>query len=298
MELTLTTSTITALQKIITGDPVGNDQALAPYMTWNDLSNFFGAFPGLDTSEATRDSRWKYVEAVLRQVNGTESVRRIIEAAVSPGRFLNSEVEVEDAVEYLNDYLVYEGLRLVRHGLRFRLVEADDVGNTQVAQVLEHLDPLAYETIEAHHKKALQRIEAQDFDGAITLARTMLESVLIELDHRLPGGTIDYKGKLSRLFKSVQTKLRLDPSNQDVQSLQEILQGLASIANGLGNLRNNMGDAHPTKYRPHRHHAVLALNAAMTLVMFLFETEQYQAAMQSSLEANESSTPGGLSQQN
>lgn len=277
----ISTSTITAVQKIITGDPIGNSPALAPYRTQHDIGTFFATVPGLDTEGVPGGSRWRFVEAVLRHVNGTDWVSTIIEMAVSPGHFLHTEFDVEDAVAYLNDFLVYDGVRLVAQGRRYLLVAADEVGQSQVVQAAQQLDSLAYNSIDAHVSKALGRIESQDFEGAITIARTMLESVLLELDQRLPGDVTDYRGELLRLYGGVRRKLRLDPNEQDVQSLQEILRGLTSIVSGLGTLRNRMGDAHPSNYRPHRHHAVLSLNAALTAILFLFETEQYQAALHS-----------------
>jgi hypothetical protein len=36
-------------------------------------------------------------------------------------------------------------------------------------------------------------------------------------------------------------------------------------------MRNKMSDAHPAQHRPQRHHAVLAVNAAMTLSGFVLE---------------------------
>ena len=59
----------------------------------------------------------------------------------------------------------------------------------------------------------------------------------------------------------------------------QLLPGLGSIVNGLSALRNNMSDAHAASYRPARHHAKLAFNAAKTLADFLFETKKsYQPA--------------------
>lgn len=276
----VSTSTITALQKVITGDSLQDGRGLAPYKTWSELVAFFATIHGLDTEGVPQESRWKYVEAVLRRVNGTEHVKSILETAVDPARFLHTDFDVGEAVEYLNDYLVYEGARLVKQGLRFRIVDAADTATAQVVSSAEQVDSLAYASIQEHVSKALGRLVSQDFDGAITTARTLLETVLVELDHRLPGDASDHKGELLRLYRSVQRKLRLDPNDQDVASLQEILRGLTSIASGLGSLRNKMGDAHAPSFRPHRHHAVLAVNAALTVVHFLYETEQYQAALQ------------------
>jgi hypothetical protein len=41
-------------------------------------------------------------------------------------------------------------------------------------------------------------------------------------------------------------------------------------------MRNRMSDSHAANYKPGRHHAKLAVNAAKTLADFLFETMAYQ----------------------
>jgi hypothetical protein len=45
--------------------------------------------------------------------------------------------------------------------------------------------------------------------------------------------------------------------------------GLVSIMGGIAPLRNKMGDAHVRKYKPARHHAKLAVNAAKTFLDFV-----------------------------
>ena len=54
--------------------------------------------------------------------------------------------------------------------------------------------------------------------------------------------------------------------------LGQILTGLTSVVAGLAATRNRMSDAHARTYRPDRHHARLAVNAANTLVDFLLES--------------------------
>jgi len=58
--------------------------------------------------------------------------------------------------------------------------------------------------------------------------------------------------------------------------LKQILTGLTSIISGLAGLRNKMSDAHVASYKPSKHHAKLAVNAAKTIVEFLLESKQYQ----------------------
>ena len=260
---------------------IHEDRAIAPYLTGQAIVGFFGSMPRLDVSGQTLGTRWRYVEHVLRSVNDSEDMQRVVEAAVQPVRFLHTPFSAEDAVEYLNDYLTHDGYRLRRAGKTYRVVLAEDESLVPVAVPAGEHDALSHKAIVEQIEKAEDRIERQDFDGAITLARSLLETVLRQLDERLPGDAIDAKGDLLKLFKAVQKKLNLDPKDHDLESLQKILRGLTSVIDGLAGIRNRMGDAHARTFKAHRHHAVLAVNAARTVTMFLFATQGYQSALKS-----------------
>lgn len=275
-KIRLSPNSISAVQKVITGDPLQHQEhAIAPYLTGESIIRFFEALPGVDLRDHTLGTRWRYVEEVLRAVNGTESMVDVLQAAVNPARFLHTDFSVDSAASYLDDYLMHDGYRLRRSGKRYRVALAND----EVLVPLAHQNPLSWEAVMEQIEKAEDRIERDDFDGAITLARSLIETVLEELDERLPGEAVDAKGDLMRLYKAVQKKLALDPKAHDIESLQKILRGLVSIVDGLSGLRNRMGDAHARTFTAHIHHAVLAVNAARTLTMFLFASEQYQRAL-------------------
>lgn len=93
----------------------------------------------------------------------------------------------------------------------------------------------------------------------------------------MTGVETGYDGDLPRLYKRVQKLLNLEPDRKDISdALRAVLSGLSSIVHGLAPLRNKMSDAHPAVFQPSRHHAKLAVNAAKTLVDFLFDTYEYQ----------------------
>ena len=125
--------------------------------------------------------------------------------------------------------------------------------------------------------KCEKKINIEDYDGAITNARSLLEAVLTGIEKRIVENTPEYSGKLNRLFNRVRKQLNLDPSREDLNDrLKEILSGLISIVSGMSGLRNRMSDAHVRKYRPDKHHAKLAVNAVNTICDFLIATYEYQ----------------------
>lgn len=139
-----------------------------------------------------------------------------------------------------------------------------------VAVVLKKLDEDHVATI---WSKALSRKEA-DPEGAITIARSLLESVskLILDDLEVPYKNND---KLPKLYKKVSDSLQLSPSQHTEDAFKRILGGCTSVVEGLGSLRNKLGDSHgPGKapVKPAKRHAELAVNLAGSMAQYLVET--------------------------
>jgi hypothetical protein len=127
--------------------------------------------------------------------------------------------------------------------------------------------------IEREHQRALSSVSS-DPAQAVTASSAILEAlfkVYIE-DEKLgasPTATI------KPLWSVVQKHLGLDPAQQEDDDIKRILSGLTSIVDGIGTLRTHAGSAHGrgrTSYRLYERHALLAVNAAFTLVTFVIQT--------------------------
>lgn len=276
MNPTVSQATISALQQIITGNATPADGELSPYRSGPELVAFFNGFGSNDTySYGGARSRWAYAEDKLVALNGTEQMVAAVEAAVSPVTYLGTQFPVEKAVAYLNQFLDHEGLALVKVGKGYKLCAAGEpmvVVETKLA--IEHASQAF---IAEQVEKCDRKLQAGDFDGAITNARSAVEAVLYDIEKRLDAAAPAYDGDLPKLFKRVQKLLNLDPERPDIsESLKQVLRGLAGVVAGLAPLRNKMGDAHVRTYKPARHHAKLAVNAAKTLLDFVFDTFEYQ----------------------
>ncbi|MGG3940970.1 abortive infection family protein [Peribacillus psychrosaccharolyticus] len=71
--------------------------------------------------------------------------------------------------------------------------------------------------------------------------------------------------------------MNLDPSDIKLdKALKEVLTGLIKVVSGISEIRNKRGDSHLVKSKIDRHHALMVVNAAKTVVTFLFSTYQYQ----------------------
>ncbi|MED2706615.1 abortive infection family protein [Bacillus toyonensis] len=136
---------------------------------------------------------------------------------------------------------------------------------------------LTYQKLIDKVKRCDERIEQNDYPGAITLARSVVEGVCKEIILNLTNEELNGNEDLLKLFKIVRNELNLNPNNEKLnRPLKEVLSGLIKVVEGLNSIRNTNGDAHYNKNKVNLHHALLVVNSAKTLVTFLFDTYEYQ----------------------
>lgn len=126
-------------------------------------------------------------------------------------------------------------------------------------------------------RRAQERLES-DPEGAITVARTLLESTC---KHVLDDRSVQYPPScdLPDLYRRVSRELNLSPDQHSEAVFKQILGGCASVVNGLASMRNKLSDAHGKgriSARPATRHAAFAVNLAGSLCLFLVETAEAQ----------------------
>lgn len=144
------------------------------------------------------------------------------------------------------------------------------------ADVLASFDP---EGVHSFWERALARIDTEP-DGAITLARTMLERVCKRV---LDEASITYEESddLPKLYGKVAKALSLAPSQHTEEAFRRVLGACHTVVETIGTLRNKIGDAHGQGGRPVRpaaRHATLVVNLAGSMATFMVETWQARRA--------------------
>lgn len=129
--------------------------------------------------------------------------------------------------------------------------------------------------------KALDR-RLSDPEGAITVARTLLETVCKRVLDDL-SIAYDDKDDLPKLYSNVAKALNLAPNQHAEDAIKAILGGAMNVVNGIGTLRNKLSDAHgrggKVPVRPSPRHASLAVNMAGTVAVFIVETYSEKKAL-------------------
>jgi hypothetical protein len=129
--------------------------------------------------------------------------------------------------------------------------------------------------VQAVWSKALDR-RATDSEGAITIARTLLESVCKHILDEA-GERYEDNPDLNKLYRQTAEKLNIAPSLHTEPIFKQILGGCTAVVEGLGALRNRLSDSHgkgKVGVRPAPRHAELAVNLAGAVATYLLATWQ------------------------
>lgn len=268
--------TIKHLAKMISGDTVG-----WPYRSGPELVKLFNGYGFRDVYEQGFPTRYIFVEEKLKALIGKDTLKEVVKDLLDSRNWMtaqNSLRSVEECAAQLNDLIKYDNYEVVRDGMFFKVRElSGSLINVDVP--FEKASDITEIAIEEQIHKCRDKIASGDYDGAITNARSLVETLLTSFEKELDPNAPEPDGDLVKSYNRVRVLLNLDPSRKDItDALKQVLSGLSSVVHGLATMRNKMSDAHATSYKPAKHHAKLAVNSAKTLADFLFETMAYQKA--------------------
>lgn len=229
---------------------------------------------------AVRNGDWDNAE-ILERANfltcSQAKLFQFLEDIVHPIR--RDHDKQERLVATLNPILRRDGYVLARgkpvSGYPvYRVKETTDTG-AQPADELITRAMISFDESAVHHvwTKALER-RGTDPEGAITAAKTLLESVCKHIIDEA-GGTYGENDDLPKLYSTAAEDLNLAPNQHTEKLFKSILGNCQSIVGNLAGLRNRLGDSHGQGKRhikPAARHAELAVNLAGSVAMFLVST--------------------------
>ncbi|MBR3131114.1 abortive infection family protein [Candidatus Saccharibacteria bacterium] len=114
------------------------------------------------------------------------------------------------------------------------------------------------------------------YDSAITASRTLVQKVETWILAQTTGADPESNLNADNLHKKTMVLLKLDSSKDYDKRLKMIITGLNQVNSGIAQIRNVASDAHTPKYKAERHHAILAVNSAITMCRFLLDSMNYQ----------------------
>lgn len=271
---------IKALVDTITGGG-GNDPTppIGVYRSGPKIEQFF-LDCGLDMRIGS-SSRVPATTDFLRQTtaewDGDDRIKRVVLKVCDPREYFAEPEKAAAVREHVNRALEPDGLAVTVVGGKALLTERRGTG-VIIEPFLAKAATIDFDTVQIEIARALPNLK-DDPEDAVTAACSLIEavcrSILIELGLPLPA-----KKDIEGLLKAVQEPLGLAPGRTDLppeieQDVRQILGGLTSVAKGVGALRTHGGDAHGREKgfrRIDSRIALLAINAASSIALFLIET--------------------------
>jgi hypothetical protein len=192
--------------------------------------------------------------------------------------------EVDALKNAFNHYLVDDGWEIHAQGelsgrpvFAARRLVTQAPGIKAIRDVTIVLDAAYLSTQTTRMESAIEN----DIELAIGTAKEFIETICKTILTDL-GVQFDRSQELPKLVKQTMKELKLVPDGipdqaQAAESIRVLLSNLASVAGRMAEIRNSYGTGHGKEAGANglgRRHARLAVGAASTLGVFLFETHQ------------------------
>lgn len=259
-----------------------------PYMSGPDLCSLSTLF-GLPMSYswgngAANLSRWQYLDNLMEHCMADNRMSDLLAYLFGKERFANmlsghGAEEIENAythitteiVQKINGLLYFGGNELTVIGNHFVVRAIGSKVEIQAPQIKS----IDREYIKSISNRAMQDVEQQNYDSAITKSRTLLEETfcyVIEKKSKVPSDS----GDMMKLYRQVRELYKLHTDGNTDRRINTLLSGLNSIVSAISEMRNKDSDAHgvgANRIAIDEHHARLFVNSAMTMADFILSVE-------------------------
>lgn len=251
---------------------INGDSPLTPYMRGQDIVTFFNKHGYNKVYDSDFGPRHEYTQHRLRELNGKPTIKKVIEDIADPRRYIAQSLNVQDAVDVINEYLKYDNCELKLIGNFYKIID-----NSGVLVESDTAKDINHTFITEQINKSNKKINEGDYNGAITNARSLIEAIFIEIIERHEGEPVKNDGDMDNLYRQVKKIMKLDIDKDTLPDfVMQILSGIETSLKGLAALSNNCGDRHANRFNTKKHHARLAVNLSITIADFLLDSWTYQ----------------------
>jgi hypothetical protein len=265
MGVKVSSKTLEFLRDIITGDSKLSRRKSGP-----ELVKFFNNFGFNDEYGPGFPSRWYFAETKLEILNEKERIDEVLESYFNPINFIGEEELLNELISLTNKYLEFDGYKIEVQNKKIKVILLTE-------EIIEArpLYDLNNEVIKENIEKCDKKIKEGDFTGAITNARSFLETLLLFIYKELKNENYDFKGDLPRLYKDVSKLFDIDIEQKIEGEIKKILTGLTSIISGIAGIGNRISDRHGRleQYDDKilKPLSILIVNSVKTLSLYIYD---------------------------
>lgn len=259
-----------------------------PYLSGSDICSIANKF-GCPMTYGGMKSRWEYLKDLIIFCIKNERVVDLLSYLFSKQQFssklsgLTSELVentykkiITSTIEHINGELCSGGHELVLIGGTFAIHEIGKTVSVE-APVIKIIDRSYISDL---CRRALQSIETDDFDSAVTKSRTLLEEVFCYVIERKGQSPAD-KGDIKGLYNEVKKLYHMHQDKDTDKRINMLLSGLEKILSAITEMRNKSSDSHGIgahRINIAEHHARLCVNAAVTMADFILAVSEKQCS--------------------
>ncbi|MDY0236421.1 MAG: abortive infection family protein [Gudongella sp.] len=265
----------------------GKDIRIAmPYLSGPDICNISTLF-GMHVSYnwgGVNLSRWNYLENLFIYCMENDKTSDLLAYLFSKEQFSKmlsgySVNIIEDSykhvtqtvIKQINGLLYFGGNELVIIDKKFVVREIGRKVEIEVPKI----NSIDREYIKDISTRAMNDIENENYDSAVTKSRTLLEETfcyVIERKNEIPSNA----GDIGALYKQVKGLYNMHGDKDLDKRINTLLSGLEKIISSISEMRNKDSDAHGVgakRIRIDEHHARLIVNSSMTMADFILAVE-------------------------
>lgn len=255
-----------------------------PYLRGTDICEISAMLFGR-TMVYSNFSRWQYFDDLMELCLKENKFDTLLKYLFEKNRFFNilsghSADEIKSAYNYIistiiqkiNGILYFGGNELAIIGGQYVVREIGSKVEVQAPKI----KTIDREYIKSISNRAMNDVEQQNFDSAITKSRTLLEETfcyVIEKKSEIPSES----GDMAKLFKQVKELYNMHTDKNTDKRINTLLSGLNSIVSAIAEMRNKDSDAHgvgANRISIKEHHAQLFVNSAMTMADFILSVAE------------------------
>lgn len=250
-----------------------------------DISTFFGLPMSYSWSEGAANlSRWQYLNNLIDHCINENRCSDLLSYLFSRKQFSKmlsgrgaDEIEsayahiTDEIIQKINGILCFGGNELTVIGEKFIVKPIDSKVTVQAPQIKS----IDREYIKSISNRAMQDVEQQNYDSAITKSRTLLEEIFCYVIEK-KGDTPSEGGDMAKLYRQVRTLYNMHTDENIDRRINTLLSGLNRIVSAIAEMRNKDSDAHgvgANRIAIDEHHARLVVNSATSMADFILSVE-------------------------
>jgi hypothetical protein len=260
-----------------------------PYLSGPDLCGLSTRF-GLPVTYSwggVNLSRWQYLDNLIAYCIEENRCSDLLAFLFRKEQFINmlSGHEAED-IDSAYQFIVNKIIGQINGLLYFGGNEIAVIGTNYVIRkigskvevVTPQIKNIDRDYIRSISARALQDVDENNYDSAITKSRTLLEETfcyVIEKKGDIPSDS----GDMGKLFKQVKDLYNMHTDSNTERRINTLYSGLNSIVSSIAEMRNKDSDAHgvgANRIAIDEHHARLFVNAAMAMADFILSVQMQE----------------------